>query len=106
MMGIRAEALQPGRTYFALFHADGRRDQPIVETYVFIGTDEREDEGIAQTEYVFQLARSYYQHGDWNRMTMDERDEYVDAPIVTFDVKSLRAIHDAAALTEELRGIG
>lgn len=100
-----AANLQPGKTYFALFHADGRRDQPIVETYVFIGTEEREEDGVAQTEYLFQFARSYYQHGDWNRMTMDERDEYVDPPIVTFDAESVRAIHDAAALAEELCGI-
>jgi hypothetical protein len=105
-MGVPAEDLQVGRTYFAVFHADGRRDQPIVETYVYIGSDAHEEDGVALTEYVFQFARSFYQHGNWNRMTMDERDEYVDSPIVRFDVKSVRAIHDAAGLAEQLRDMG
>ncbi len=52
-----------------------------------------------------QFARVYYQHGDWNRMTMDERDEYIDPPIVTFDAETVGAIHDAAGLIEALRGL-
>jgi len=40
-------------------------------------------------EFTFQLARSYYQHGDWNQMTMDERDEYVDPPVINVDAPGL-----------------
>jgi hypothetical protein len=104
-MGTPPESLKVGSTYFALFHADGRREQPIIETYVYIGAESREEDGVAQMEYVFQFARSYYQHGNWKRMTMDERDEYIDPPTVSFDPGSIPAIHDAAGLVEELRGI-
>lgn len=93
-MPVKAEDLKHGRTYFALFFASDRRDQPVVETFVFIGSD--------AGEFTFQLARSYYQHGDWNQMTMDERDEYVDPPIVNFDPPSLSHIYDAAGLAAEL----
>ena len=102
-MAVRPEELRAGQTYFALFFAGGRRDQPIVETFVFIGSDFRPEGGNHQTEYTFKLARSFYQHGDWNQMTMDERDEYVDPPVVGFDAQSLANIHDAASLAAELR---
>jgi hypothetical protein len=52
--------------------------------------------------YTFQLARSYYQHGDWNRMKMDERDEYVEPPVVNYDAQSLANVFDAATLAAEL----
>lgn len=101
-MAVRPEELRAGRTYFALFFAGGRRDQPIVETFVFIGSDFRPEDRAHETEYTFQLARSYYQHGDWNQMTMDERDEYVEPPIVNFDAQRLDAMHDAASLAAQL----
>lgn len=102
-MAVDPRHLQAGQTYFALFFAGGRRDQPIVETFVYIGSDFRPEDTTRVTEYQFQLARSYYQHGNWNQMKMDERDEYVDPPIVTFDAAGLAAIHDAAGLAAELR---
>ena len=37
------------------------------------------------------------------RMKMDERDEYVDLPIVDFDGQGLAALHDATSLARELR---
>jgi hypothetical protein len=103
-MGVRAENLQAGKTYFVLFYADGRREKPVVETFVYIGSDFRPAEaGAHDTQYQFQFARSFYQQGDWNQMTMDERDEYVEAPVVTFDAKSLAHVFDHAGLVEELR---
>jgi len=103
-MGVRAENLQAGKTYFVLFYADGRREKPVVETFVYIGSDLRPAEADAHdAQYQFQFARSFYQHGDWNQMTMDERDEYVDAPVVAFDTKSLAHVFDPAGLVDELR---
>jgi len=102
-MTVRPEDLRHGRTYFTLFFAEGRRDRPIVETFVFIGADFRPaDEGKHETEYTFQLARSYYQHGDWNQMPMDDRDPYIDPPVINFDAQSLKSVHDAAGLAAEL----
>jgi hypothetical protein len=101
-MAMSPEGLQHGQAYFALFYAENRRDRPIVETFVFIGSDFRPDDTRHDTVYIFQLARSFYQQGDWNQMTMDERDQYTDAPVVTFDAQGLAAIHDAASLAAEL----
>jgi hypothetical protein len=101
-MAIRPEELRHGRAYFTLFFAEGRREQPIVETFVFIGEDFRPDDMVNVRVYTFQLARSYYQHGDWTRMKMDERDEYVEPPVVTYDAQSLAKVFDAASLAAEL----
>ena len=103
-MALRPDELQRGKTYFALFFADGNRGQPIVETFVFIGTDFRPEDTKHVTEFTFQLARSYYQHGDWNQMTMDERDEYVDPPVINVDAPGLERFFDARALCEQLKG--
>ncbi len=101
-MAIRPEELQHGRAYFTLFFVEGRRDQPIVETFVFIGEDFRPEDTVHVPVYTFQLARSYYQHGDWNQMKMDERDEYIEPPVVVYDAQSLANVFDAASLAAEL----
>ncbi len=95
--------LEIGRPYFTIFYADDRRQQPIVETYVYIGEDRREEDGASTTEYIFQFARSFYQHGNWNRMTQDERAQYGDsAPIVTFDASRMESVFDRDGLVAEL----
>jgi len=95
-----ARELHVGETYFTLLYADERHTLPVVETFVYIGQDQRDPDGAV--EHMFQFARSYHQGGDWNQMTMSQRNEYTEPPVVTFDAGGLDAVVDVAGLIEAL----
>jgi hypothetical protein len=95
-----ARELHVGETYFTLFYADERHTLPIVETFVYIGTDRRDPDGAR--EHMFQVARSYHQGGDWNQMTMSQRNEYTEPPVISLDAGGLGAVVDVAGLIEAL----
>ena len=95
-----ARELRVGDTCFTLIYADEERTLPIVETFVYIGSAERETDGA--TEHMFQFAGSYHQDGDWNQMTMSQRNEYTEPPVITFDAKAAGDVVDVAGLIEAL----
>jgi hypothetical protein len=95
-----ARELHVGETYFTLIYADDRRTLPIVETFVYIGRDQRDPDGAV--EHMFQFARSYHQDGDWNQMTMSTRSEYTEPPVISFDAREIDNVVDVSGLIEAL----
>ena len=83
-----------GNTYFTVFYADQGCRVPVVETYVYLGSEQR--------EHVFQTARSFHQRGNWNEMTEVERAAFDPAPVLTFDPESLEPVVDISGLVGEM----
>jgi hypothetical protein len=95
-------ALEVGNTYFTVFYPDEKLQSPVVETFVYLGADIRDNGESRTTEHIFQNARSYHQHGNWNQMTQDERAEYEIAPLLVLDAESLDPVVDIAGLIGEI----
>jgi hypothetical protein len=64
--------LAPGGPYFTVSYQQGGVNLPEVDTLVYLGSTQLEDEvGEPKTHFLFQLARSYQEDGDWT----DPREE-------------------------------
>jgi hypothetical protein len=101
----RPEDLQIGKTYFTVFYADREFRKPVIETWIYIGTEAEEEAGELAIEYQFQQARSYHQEGNWNELSPSQRDECDMVPLLNFDAASLDPVVDIAGLIEELKDV-
>ena len=108
--------LAPGDAYFTVSYQAGGVNLPEVETLVFLGSTKLDDEvGESKTHFLFQLARSYQEDGDWTELPEERRTKLTaDAEVMFYDEHSVGSIADIdgllvllTALRERIRrGLG
>jgi hypothetical protein len=73
--------LAPGGPYFTVSYQEGGVNLPEVETLVYLGSTRLDDEvEQSKTHFLFQLARSYQEDGDWSELPEDGRHRQPSAP--------------------------
>jgi hypothetical protein len=97
----RALTLEVGKTYFSVFYADEKLLHPVFETLIYLGPEIGEDEKSASL-HLFQYAESFHSDGNWKDMTADERQEFAEPPLITYEAAHIDPIVDADGLIEEL----
>jgi len=95
--------LEIGKTYFSVFYSDERLRFPVVETLVYLGSDVVEGESGSVPGHLFQYARSFHSDGNWNRMTDEERAEFVEPPVILYEEAHRDPVVDVEGLIRELR---
>jgi hypothetical protein len=98
----RSGALEVGETYFAVFYHDERCNTPEIDTLIYLGRDLNGTQPGNEVVHYFQLAYSYYRHGNWNNLSTAERELLSDYPLQLYGVDSLDPICDLAGLLTEL----
>ena len=100
--------LAPGGPYFTVSYQQPDVNLPEVETLVYLGSTQTEDEaGQPQTLFMFQLAHSYQEDGNWTELPEKRRTELsADAAVVFYDEDGLGgAIADIDGLLVLLGGL-
>jgi hypothetical protein len=99
--------LLPGGPYFTVSYQEGGVNLPEVETLVYLGSTGLDDEaGVSKTHFMFQLARSYQENGDWTALPQVRREELANAAEVMFyDEDSVGSIADIDGLIVLLTGL-
>ena len=93
--------LQPGRPYFIVGFYDKQFDFPAISTYVFLGIDAFEEKNPNEpTEYCFQDAASYGEHGNLNTANSKAATE---AEFVVLNQDQLHMVLDKEGLIEWLK---
>ena len=92
--------LVPGAPYFQVTYQHEGVNLPEVETLVYLGAIQvKVEEGQLQTRFVFQLAWSYHQDGNWIELPKERRKELTaDASVLLWAEDSLRFIEDIDGL--------
>lgn len=91
--------LAPGAPYFQVTYQHQGVNLPEVETLVYLGAIQVKEEGQLQTRFVFQLAWSYQQDGNWTELPQERRKELTaDAAVFFYAEDSLRLIEDIDGL--------
>jgi hypothetical protein len=92
--------LAPGGPYFTVSYQTGGVNLPEVETLVYLGSTQFDDEeGQSQTHFMFQLARSYQEDGDWTGLPEERRAELAtDSDVMFYDEGSVGCIADIDGL--------
>jgi hypothetical protein len=98
--GDWCKELAPGGPYFTVSYQEGGVNLPEVETLVYLGSTQFDgEEGQLTTHFMFQLARSYQEDGDWTELPKDRRDELAaDAEVMFYDEDSMGGIADIDGL--------
>ena len=99
--------LAPGGPYFTVSYQEGGVNLPEVETLVYLGSTQFDDEeGQSTTHFMFQLARSYQEDGDWTALPEERRDELAtDAEVMFYDEGGVGSIADIDGLLVLLAGL-
>jgi hypothetical protein len=99
--------LTPGRPYFTVAYQKGGVNLPEVEALVYLGWTRLDDEvGGSKAHFLFQLARSYQENGDWTELTEERRTELAaDAEVMFYDRDSVGAVADIDGLIVLLTGL-
>jgi hypothetical protein len=99
--------LAPGGPYFTVSYQKRDVNLPEVETLVYLGSTQLDDEaGQARTCFMFQLARSYQEDGDWTELPEERRRELAaDAEVMFYDEGSVTGIADIDGLLVLLNGL-
>ena len=92
--------LAPGGPYFTVSYQTGGVNLPEVETLVYLGSTQFDDEeGRSKTHFMFQLARSYQEDGDWTGLPEERRAELAtDSDVMFYDEGSVGCIADIDGL--------
>jgi hypothetical protein len=92
--------LAPGGPYFTVSYQSGGVNLPEVETLVYLGSTQFDDEeGQSKTHFMFQLARSYQEDGDWTKLPEERRAELAtDSDAMFYDEGSVGCIADIDGL--------
>ena len=92
--------LAPGGPYFTVSYQQGGVNLPEVETLVYLGSIQFDDvEGQSTTRFMFQLARSYQEDGDWTELPEARRGELAtDAEVMFYDEGGVGSIADIDGL--------
>ena len=98
--GDWCKELAPGGPYFTVSYQEGGVNLPEVETLVYLGSTPFDDEERqTTTHFMFQLARSYQEDGDWTELPEDRRDELAaDAEVMFYDGDGIGGIADIDGL--------
>jgi len=96
-----------GGPYFSVSYQKGGVNLPEVETLVYLGSTELDDEvGESKTHFLFQLARSYQEDGDWTELPEERRTELsANAEVMSYDEESVGSIADIDGLLVLLTGL-
>ena len=99
--------LAPGGPYFTVYYQEGGVNLPEVETLVYLGSTQFDDEeGQSTTHFMFRLARSYQEDGDWTALPEERRDELAtDAEVMFYDEGGVGSIADIDGLLVLLAGL-
>lgn len=105
--GDWCKELAPGGPYFTVSYQEGGVNLPEVETLVYLGSTRLDDEmGQPKTHFMFQLASSYQEDGDWSELPAKRREELAsDAEVMFCDEDSIGSIADIDALLVLLTGL-
>lgn len=94
--------LEIGKTYFSVFYADEELRHPLVETLVYLGPEALERDTASVPGHLFQYAESFHRDGNWKEMTDAKRQEFEEAPVVTFETAHIDPVVDVDGLIEAL----
>jgi hypothetical protein len=99
--------LAPGGPYFTVSYQERGVNLPEVETLVYLGSTRLDDAmGQSKTHFMFQLARSYQEDGDWTGLPENRREELAtDAEVMFYDEDSVGSIADIDGLLVLLTGL-
>ena len=99
--------LAPGGPYFTVYYQEGGVNLPEVETLVYLGSTQIDDEkGQSTIHFMFQLARSYQEDGDWTELTEERRHKLAtDAEVMFYDEGGIGSIADIDGLLVLLTGL-
>jgi hypothetical protein len=98
--------LAPGGPYFTVSYQEGGVNLPEVETLVYLGSTEPDHEVGESIHFLFQLARSYQEAGDWTELPEERRVELsADADVMFYDEDSVGSIADIDGLLVLLTGL-
>jgi hypothetical protein len=105
--GDWCKELAPGGPYFTVSYQQSGVNLPEVETLVYLGSTQAEDEvGQPQTLFMFQLAYSYQEDGNWIELPEERRNELsADAAVVFYAEDSLGGIADIDGVLVLLGGL-
>ena len=103
--GDWCKELAPGGPYFTVSYQEGGVNLPEVETLVYLGSTPLDDEDVqSRTHFMFQLARSYQEDGDWTELPEEQRTELA-ADVMAYDEDSVGSIADIDGLLVLLTGL-
>ncbi len=99
--------LVPGSPYFTVSYQESGVNLPEVETLVYLGTTQvEEQEGQAEIGFLFQAARSYQQDGDWGDLPDKQREALAaDGAVMFYDEGSVVGVADIDGLLVLLNGL-
>jgi hypothetical protein len=97
--------LEPGGPYFTVSYQEGGVNLPEIETLVYLGSTPLDDEvGQSKTYFMFQLASSYQEDGDWTELPEERRRELA-TEVWSFDEDGVGSIADIDGLLVLLTGL-
>lgn len=105
--GDWCKELAPGGPYFTVSYREGGVNLPEIETLVYLGSTRLDDEsGQSKAHFMFQLASSYQEHGDWSELPESQREDLAsDAEVMFYDEDSVGSIADIDGLLVLLNGL-
>lgn len=100
VQGKWCRELLPGKHYFVVSCSDGAVNLPEIETLVYLGSAQMiAEDGRALTGFLFQDARSYYQDGDWSRVSEEQGgDLAAQGSVMFYDADTVATIADIDGL--------
>lgn len=105
--GAWCKELAPGGPYFKVTYQQKGVNLPEVETLVYLGASRVQVEAEPmQTHFLFQLAWSYQQDGNWLELPQERREQLAtDAAVFLCPEDSLKSIADIDGLLLRLNGL-
>jgi hypothetical protein len=99
--------LVPGAPYFTVSYREGGVNLPEIETLVYLGSTRFGDQaGQQNMHFMFQLAGSYQEDGDWAGLPEERRTELgASARVMLYDENSVGCIADIDGLLVLLTGL-